>query len=417
MHRIPMAAEHYSNRCGSEDDNDSWDDECCSDDGSSRLSCSSSSTAEAEDRPPATTSGAGRRHRPGPSSVAAAATAFDPLDARRLPDLLDPERLVIALDGCLQSGYVRGCVVETWDAVLSDHLEAIAHLVLYQTPELSVSQAVYEKLTTLSAALRPKEPAAAATPSLQQPEPSRLDAELVYRTLRSAARSLLATRVDACCRQSMCRAVGLAVAALRANTRPVFSVENFLVEINEAANFANLYCTEHAKRICAALTDIYDAVMAGEYHPSNVVVQMSVMEKCIRAALRTLADPQATGAQKAAAQHALIAELDDVCATVRMKNHGCLDSATASVVGDGRQGGSASVPSPRSVHFTMSAWRAPILMYHQQSPVSVIQLLKTTVKLVEILVSEIFKPCLSNHRRHRHRNQHQHQHQPHGKEL
>lgn len=378
------------------DDDGDWDDECCSDDGSSRLSCSSCSTTEADQPAPA----AARRNLLSPSSsVAAAATAFDPLDARRLPDLLDPERLVLALDGCLQSGYVRGCVVETWDSVLSDHLDAIAHLVLYQTPELSVSQSVYEKLTALSTALRPKEPAAFAAPSQRQP--GRLDAELVYRTLRSAARSLLATRVDACCRQSMCRAVGLAVAALRANTRPVFSVENFLVEINEAADFANLYCTEYAKRICAALTGIYDAVMAGEYHPSNVVVQMAVMEKCIRAALRTLADARATGEQKAAAQRALLAELDDVCATVRMKNYGCLDSAAA-VVGDVRPDGSAAMARP--VHFTMSAWRAPIRMYHQQSSVSVDQLLKTTVRLVEALVSEIFKPCLSNHRQNRRRN-------------
>lgn len=296
---------------------------------------------------------------------------------------MDPVRLVAALDECLGSEYVRGCVVETWDAVLSDHLEAVAELVLYQTSEHAVSHAVYEQLVGLSAALRPPGPG---------PGPARLDAGRVYGTLRSAARSLLTTRVDACCRQAMCRAVGVAAVALRAATRPVFSVENFLVEINEAAHFANLYCAAYAKRICATLAGIYDAVMAGDYHPTNVVVQMAVMEKCIRAALHTLADGRATAAQKTAAQRSLLAELDGVRATVRMKNHGCVahdDDAAAAA----------------PVHFTLSPWRAPIRMYHQRSPASADQLLKNTVRLVEALVSEMFKPCLrpDGHRRGRHR--------------
>lgn len=223
----------------------------------------------------------------------------------------------------------------------------------------------------------------------------------MYGTLRSAARWLLT---------SMCRAVGLAVVALRANTRPVFSVENFLVEINEAANFANLYCTGYAKRICAALKDIYDAVMAGEYHTTSVVVQMAVMEKSIQAALRTLADESSTAAQKTAAQRSLLAELNDVCATVRMRNHGCLDDDDESAR-DGRRKASAIRAGPmfwsRSVHFTLSPWRAPIRVYHEHSPASVDQLLKTTVRLVEMLVSEIFKPCLNSRRRRRARHVHE----------
>lgn len=360
------------------------DGDCCG-------SCSSCSTAEVDDDRTAMAQWRRRqrlqRQPSQTTATVAAATAYDLLDARRLPDLLDPERLVAVLDECLGSDYVRGCVVETWDAVLSDHLEAIANLVLYQTSEHMVSQTVFDQLIGLSGALKP-----------QPPEPARVDAERVYDMLRSAARSLLSTRaVDACCRQNMCRAVGLAVAALRASTRPVFSVENFLVEINEAANFANLYCTGYAKHVCAVLKEIYDAVMAGEYHPTGVVVQMAVMEKSIRAALQTLTDGRATAQQKTAAQRSLLAELDGISATVRMKNHGCLDAAA----------GSAPSPTPTSVavpYFTMSPWRVPIRMYHQQSPASVDQLLKTTVHLVEVLVSEMFKPCLDSrqrlHRRH-----------------
>jgi len=329
------------------------------------------------------------------AAAAATATVFDLLDARRLPDLLDPGRLVAVLDECLRSEYVRGCVVETWDAALSDHLEAVAHLVLYQTPEYAVSQAVYEQLVDLSVALRPPVP-----PGPGRAEPVRVDADRVYGTLRSAARSLSGTRgVDACCRQSMCRAVGVAVAALRANTRPVFTVENFLVEINEAANFANLYCAAYARRICAALEGIYDAVMAGEYHPASVTVQMAVMEKSIRAALQTLADGRATAAQKTAAQRSLLVELDGVCATVRMKDHGCVrhdDDADGTVDDKLCRRTAVGLPPVRGpVHFTLSPWRAPIRMYHQQSAASTDQLLKTTVRLVETLVSEIFKPCLN----------------------
>lgn len=393
---------YCSSSSSSEDDDDEEEEERTeeeNDDG-----CSSCSTAEAEDAPQTT------RRRRCPTecrddhaatsaaeavAAAAATTASDLLDARRLADLLDPERLVTVLDGCLRSEYVRGCVVETWDATLSDHLEAIAHLVLYQTPEHAVSQFVYEQLTELSTALRPVR---------SEPQrPARVDADRVYGTLRSAARALLATRVDACCRQSMCRAVGLAVAALRANTRPVFSVENFTVEINEAADFANLYCGANARRICAALKDIYDTVMAGEYHPTNVLVQMAVMEKSIRAALATLADARATGAQKTAAQRSLLAELDSICATVRMKNHGCVQPEPDA--DEPRDGGRAAVAwargapaAARLVHFTMSPWRAPIRLYHQQSPASMDRVLKSTVRLVEALVSELFKPCLGVHR-------------------
>lgn len=391
-----MPNRHGDSCCCSDNDDD--DDEEEDDDSSG--SCSSCSTAEADGE-----SGSGatrRRSVSNRTTTAAAATSFDLLDARRLPDLLDAERLVAVLDGCLRSEYVRGCVVETWDAVLSEHLEAIAHLVLYQTPEHAVSQAVYEQLVGLSASLRP--PADDAQPQ----RPARVDAERVYGTLRSAARSLLTTRVDTCCRQSMCRAVGLAVVALRCNTRPVFSVENFVVEINEAANFANLYCTGYAKRICAALEGIYDTVMAGDYHPTNVVVQMAVMDKCIKAAVRTLTDARATAAQKTAAQRSLLAELDDVGATVRMKNHGCVDDATVDLQQQRRQLAVATTSSSaaRFVHFTMSPWRAPIRMYHQQSPTSVDQVLRATVRLVEVLVAELFKPCLSTRhrvRRRRHR--------------
>ncbi|XP_025424279.1 uncharacterized protein LOC112693429 [Sipha flava] len=401
-----------SGSSGSENDEEMEEEEEEEDDSGS--SCSSCSTLEADefgDAEPVTWQ---RRRRQrsagsGDTATAAAATAFELLDARRLSDLLDPARLVTVLDACLGSEYVRGCVVETWDEVLSDHLDAIAHLVLYQTPEHAVSQAVYEQLTELSAMLRPYRPVAAAADvgdQIQRPTAARVDANRVYGTLRSAARSLLSTRVDACCRQSMCRAVGLAVAALRANTRPVFSVENFLVEINEAANFANLYCTGYAKRICAVLKDIYDAVMAGEYHPTNVLIQMAVMEKSIGAALQTLADARATAAQKTAAQRSLLAELDGVCATVRMKNHGCLDDGAAAA--GHRDAAAALQPVAgmsrgRHVHFTMSPWRAPIRMYHQQSPVSVDQVLRTTVRLVEALVAEMFKPCLNNRQRARRR--------------
>lgn len=376
--------------CGEEDD----------DDGAG--SCWSCSTAEADE-------------------VAARTAGFNLLDARSLSDLLDPERLVAALDQCLNEGYVRGSVVETWDATLSDHLEAIADLVLYQTPEeYAVSRAVHEQLMELSAALRPPPLSGGDHDGRQQP--ARADANRVYGTLRSAARSLLAcapAAVDACCRQNMCRAVGLAAAALRCNTRPVFTVENFLVEINEAANFANMYCTEYAKRICAALTGIYDAVMAGEYHPTGVTVQMAVMEKSIRAALNTLADGRATAAQKTAAQQSLLAELDGICATVRMKNYGCVYDGAAvqppppqppqppPATDDRDATAVAALQARRSrypVHFTMSPWRAPIRAYHQQSSVSVDQILKSTVRLVEALVSELFKPCLSDRqRRHRRR--------------
>uniref|UniRef100_A0A2S2NZE4 Uncharacterized protein n=2 Tax=Schizaphis graminum TaxID=13262 RepID=A0A2S2NZE4_SCHGA len=372
--------------CSDDDDDDDSDDNDDDEDNNSSGSCSSCSTTEADDN------AIRRRLSSGRATTAVAATSFDLLDARRLPDLLDAERLVAVLDGCLESEYVRGCVVETWDAVLSEHLEAIAHLVLYQTPEHVVSQAVYEQLAGLSASLRPP-----TDDSTQQQRPARVDAERVYGTLRSAARSLLTTRVDACCRQSMCRAVGLAVAALRCSTRPVFSVENFVVEINEAANFANLYCTGYAKRICAALEGIYDTVMAGDYHPTNVVVQMAVMDKCIKAALRTLADSRATAAQKTAAQRSLLAELDDVGATVRMKNYGCVDDTAADLPQQQRQLAALATASPaRFVHFTMSPWRAPIRMYHQQSPTSVDQVLRTTVNLIEALVAELFKPCLNS---------------------
>ncbi|KAL4112025.1 hypothetical protein QTP88_015874 [Uroleucon formosanum] len=377
--------------CSDDDDDDDEDDED-DDDGSG--SCSSCTTAEADD-------GVTRRRLTSDRTTAAvAATSFDLLDARRLPDLLDAERLVAILDGCLESEYVRSCVVETWDAVLSEHLEAIAHLVLYQTPEHAVSQAVYEQLVGLSASLRPP----ANDGRQQQRRPARVEAERVYGTLRSAARSLLTTRVDACCRQSMCRAVGLAVAALRCSTRPVFSVENFVIEINEAANFANLYCTGYAKRICAALEGIYDTVMAGDYHPTNVVVQMAVMDKCIRAAVQTLSDDRATAAQKTAAQRSLLAELDDVGATVRMKNHGCVDDTAVDSPQKQLAVATASSTAARFIHFTMSPWRAPIRMYHQQSPTSVDQVLRATIHLVEALVAELFKPCLSGrHRDRRHR--------------
>ncbi|CAH1720750.1 uncharacterized protein LOC114125782 [Aphis gossypii] len=391
-----MAANRNGESCSSDDDDDE-DDE----DEDSSGSCSSCSTAEADDD-----AATRRRLSSGRATTVVAATSLDLLDARRLPDLLDAERLVAVLDGCLRSEYVRGCVVETWDAVLSDHLEAIAHLVLYQTPEHAVSQAVYEQLVGLSATLRPPPDDDDDTPR-QQRRPARVDAERVYGTLRSAAQSLLTTRVDACCRQSMCRAVGLAVAALRCSTRPVFSVENFVVEINEAANFANLYCTGYAKRICAALEGIYDTVMAGDYHPTNVVVQMAVMDKCIKAALRTLADARATAAQKTAAQRSLLAELDDVGATVRMKNYGCVDDADPQQQLR-RLDAVATAASPaRFVHFTMSPWRAPIRMYHQQSPTSVDRVIRTTVHLIEALVAELFKPCLNGRhgvrRRRRHR--------------
>jgi len=391
--------------CSDDDDDDDDDEEKDEDDDDGSGSCSSCSTAEADDDRGGGDGATRRRLTSGRTTAAAAATSFDLLDARRLPDLLDAERLVAVLDGCLASEYVRGCVVETWDAVLSEHLEAIAHLVLYQTPEHAVSQAVYEQLVGLSASLRP--PGAdddSQQQHRQQRRPARVDAERVYGTLRSAARSLLTTRVDACCRQSMCRAVGLAVAALRCSTRPVFSVENFVVEINEAANFANLYCTGYAKRICAALEGIYDTVMAGDYHPTNVVVQMAVMDKCIRAAVRTLSDGRATAAQKTAAQRSLLAELDDVGATVRMKNHGCVDDAAADSPPRQLAVAAASCTAARFVHFTMSPWRAPIRMYHQQSPTSVDQVLRATVRLVEALVAELFKPCLSG--RHRVRRRH-----------
>lgn len=422
----PMANSEYYRSNGEENEEDEDSGSSCS----TCSTCSTSSTLETDELSDATQTWSWRRRRhrqqqrrrrlvaSGNTSTAAAATAFELLDARRLSDLLDPARLVTVLDACLGSEYVRGCVVETWDEVLSDHLDAIAHLVLYQTPEHAISQTVYEQLTELSATLRPRrDPVVGGGGG----GAVRVDADRVYGTLRSAAGSLLATRVDACCRQSMCRAVGLAVAALRANTRPVFSVENFLVEINDAANFANLYCAEYAKRICTALKDIYDTVMAGDYHPTNVLVQMAVMEKSIGAALQTLANTQATVAQKKAAQRSLLAELDGICATVRMKNHGCVDDG-----GDGGSGTDASASaghrnavaalqrcSPgrvaavgRFVHFTMSPWRAPIRMYHQQSAVSVDQVLRTTVRLIESLVSEIFKPCLNNRhraRRRRHR--------------
>ncbi|XP_001944377.2 uncharacterized protein LOC100169366 [Acyrthosiphon pisum] len=401
--------------CSDDDDDDDDDDEEKDKDDDDSGSCSSCSTAEADDSGCGGDGVARRRMTCGRSTAAAAATSFDLLDARRLPDLLDAERLVAVLDGCLESEYVRGCVVETWDAVLSEHLEAIAHLVLYQTPEHAVSQAVYEQLIGLSTSLRPP----ANDGQQQQRRSARVDAERVYGTLRSAAQSLLTTRVDACCRQSMCRAVGLAVAALRCSTRPVFSVENFVVEINEAANFANLYCTGYAKRICAALEGIYDTVMAGDYHPTNVVVQMAVMDKCIRAAVRTLSDSRATAAQKTAAQRSLLAELDDVGATVRMKNHGCVDDAAAESPPHQLAVATASSRAARFVHFTMSPWRAPIRMYHQQSPTSVDQVLRATVRLVEALIAELFKPCLSGrhrHRRHRRRRTSSSR-QPHDKQL
>lgn len=394
----------------SDDDNDEGDS-----DGS--RSSSSCSVAESNDWQPLSSTRR-RQTRSETATTVAAATEFDLLDARRLPDLLDPERLADVLDGCLRSEFVRGCVIETWDTVLSDHLDSIAHLVLYQTPEHIVSQTVYEQLTELSAVLRP--PRHQHPQSACQPEPTRVDAERVYRTLRSAARSLLTTRVDACCRQSMCRAVGLAVVALRSSTRPVFTVENFLVEINEAANFANLYCTGYAKRICAALKNIYDTVMAGDYHPSNVTVQMAIMEKSIQAALRTLADAQATSEQKTLAQRSLLAELNSICNTVRMKNHGCLDdqSATAEQAQRRRQQELTAAVGLRAVHFTLSPWRAPISMYYQKSPVSVDQVLKNTIRLIETLVSELFKPCLSNHHRRRLRRYHGRQnHQLHDKQL
>ncbi|XP_060870977.1 uncharacterized protein LOC132945293 [Metopolophium dirhodum] len=408
-----MANRNGGSSCSCSDDDDDDDDDEEKDDDDSG-SCSSCSTAEADD---SGGDGATRRRLTcGRTTAAAAATSFDLLDARRLPDLLDAERLVAVLDGCLESEYVRGCVVETWDAVLSEHLEAIAHLVLYQTPEHAVSQAVYEQLVGLSASLRPP----ANDGQQQQQRPARVDAERVYGTLRSAARSLLTTRVDACCRQSMCRAVGLAVAALRCSTRPVFSVENFVVEINEAANFANLYCTGYAKRICAALEGIYDTVMAGDYHPTNVVVQMAVMDKCIRAAVRTLSDGRATAAQKTAAQRSLLAELDDVGATVRMKNYGCVDDAAADSPPHQLAMATASSRAARVVHFTMSPWRAPIRMYHQQSPTSVDQVLRATVRLVEALIAELFKPCLSGRhriRRHRRRRRTSSSRQQHDKQL
>ncbi|XP_015365845.1 PREDICTED: uncharacterized protein LOC107163110 isoform X2 [Diuraphis noxia] len=392
-----MANRNGGSCCCSDEDEEDDDEEEDENDDDDSGSCSSCSTAEVVDDDDIGCATRRRLTSAGRTNTAAAATSFDLLDARRLPDLLDAERLVAVLDGCLESEYVRGCVVETWDAVLSEHLEAIAHLVLYQTPEHAVSQAVYEKLVGLSASLRP--PANDG----QHQRPARVDAQCVYGTLRSAARSLLTTRVDACCRQSMCRAVGLAVAALRCSTRPVFSVENFVVEINEAANFANLYCTGYAKRICAALEGIYDTVMAGDYHPTNVVVQMAVMDKCIRAAVRTLADARATAAQKTAAQRSLLAELDDVRATVRMKNHGCVDDVGADPRQQQRRqlavATSSSVTAARFVHFTMSPWRAPIRMYHQQSPTSVDQVLRATVRLVEALVAELFKPCLSGRHR------------------
>ncbi|VVC25130.1 Hypothetical protein CINCED_3A012102 [Cinara cedri] len=421
----PMADNSTSGcYCSSSSDDDS--DEGDSDGSHSSSGCS---TADAVDWQPLSST---RRRRPSDTATtAAAATEFDLLDARRLPDLLDPDRLVTVLDNCLRSEFVRGCVVETWDTVLSDHLESIAHLVLYQTPEHAVSQTVYEQLTGLSAVLRPPLPPNHRQPqATRQPEPARVDAERVYATLRSAARSLLTTRVDTCCRQSMCRAVGLAVVALRSSTRPVFTVENFLVEINEAANFANLYCTRYARRICAALKDIYDTVMAGDYHPNNVTVQMAVMEKSIQAALSTLVDAQATGEQKAVAQRSLLAELDGICTTVRMKNHGCLDdspTAAEQLQSRRKQEYAAAVDvrdigvnafARRFVHFTMSPWRAPISMYHQKSPVSVDQVLKNTVRLIETLVSELFKPCLSNrHRRRLQRYRSRHNHQLHDKQL
>ncbi|KAF0773054.1 Uncharacterized protein FWK35_00002005 [Aphis craccivora] len=388
-----MAANRNGESCSSDDDDDD-DDE----DEDSSGSCSSCSTTEADDN-----AAIRRRLLSGRATTVVAATSLDLLDARRLPDLLDAERLVTVLDGCLRSEYVRGCVVETWDAVLSDHLEAIAHLVLYQTPEHAVSQAVYEQLVGLSASLRPPPPPADGDTPQHQRRPARVNAESVYGTLRSAAQSLLTTRVDACCRQSMCRAVGLAVAALRCSTRPVFSVENFVVEINEAANFANLYCTGYAKRICAALEGIYDTVMAGDYHPTNVVVQMAVMDKCIKAALRTLTDTRATAEQKTAAQRSLLAELDDVGATVRMKNYGCVDDADPQQQRRKLDAVAATRSPARFVHFTMSPWRAPIRMYHQQSPTSVDQVIRTTVHLIEALVAELFKPCLNGRRRRRHR--------------
>ncbi|XP_050542803.1 uncharacterized protein LOC126906308 isoform X2 [Daktulosphaira vitifoliae] len=308
---------------------------------------------------------------------------LDLLDPRRLSDLLDPSHLVAVLDGCLKTDYVRGCVVETWDTGLSEHLEAIAHLVLYQTSEHTVSQMVCDQLTELSAALRPTD----------KKHPACVDAGRVYGTLKSAARSLLSTHVDLCCRQNMCRAVGLAVVALRSSTRPVFSVENFLVEINSAANFANLYCTSYAKRICAVLKEIYDVVMAGDYHPTNVVVQMAVMEKSIKAALETLADNRATSAQKITVQKSLLDELDNICTTIRMKNYGSLDSPITQME-------LMDHPPVRSVYFTMSPWRSPITMYHQKSGASIDQLIKNGIRLIEILVTEIFKPCLSKrHRR------------------
>lgn len=416
-----MAETKSGSYCSSSTDDD--DDEGDSYGSQSSSDCS---TAEANDWQPLSST---RRRRPSDTATTvAAATEFDLLDARRLPDLLDPVRLVTVLDDCLRSEYVRGCVVETWDTVLSDHLESIAHLVLYQTPEHTVSQTVYEQLTELSAVLRPPSPQhRQQSPSARQPEPARADAERVYSTLRSTARSLLITRVDACCRLNMCRAVGLAVAALRSSTRPVFTVENFLVEINEAANFANLYCSGYARRICAALKDIYDTVMAGDYHPTNVIVQMAVMEKSIREALRTLADAQASSEQKTVAQRSLLAELDSIGTTVRMKNHGCLDdaptvteqatelrrAAAVDVRGVGMNG-----LARRFVHFTISPWRAPISMYHQKSPVSVDQVLKNTVRLVESLVSELFKPCLSSrHRRRQRRYRSRHSHQLHDKQL
>lgn len=337
------------------------------------------------------------------SRKSAVPTAPDFLGVYHLSDTLDTENLVAVLEECLSADYVRGCVIETWDAVLSDHLEAIAHLVLYQSPDHMVGHAVYEQLSELSVALQPPSPAQQSNHQ-QQRQSTRVDAERVYGTLRSAARSLLTTRVDACCRQSMFRAIRSAVIALRLNTRPVFSVENFLIEINDAANFANLYCTEYARRICAALKDIYDTVMDGDYHPTNVVVQMAVMEKSIQAALQTLANAQATGQQKIVAQQSLLAELDDICATVRMKNYGCLDGTVDYTEHHEprpitRPAADHSTTSGRSVYFTISPWRVPIRMYHQQSPSSIDNLLKSTVRLVEMLVSDIFKPCLNNQKR------------------
>lgn len=384
-----------------ENDTDDKDDceSCCSE---SCSSCSTATAGEHDEGLPSPEAAGRLRLVYSETITAAAATTPELLDAHHLSSLLDTEKLMVALDECLSTEYVRGCVVETWDAVLSDQLEAIAHYVLYQSPDHVVGQAVYEQLSELSAALRPPP---TAQQSLQQNErqqqqqSTRVDAERVYGTLRSAARSMLTTRVDVCCRQSMFRAVGSAVVTLRSNTRPVFSVENFLVDINDAANFANLYCAEYARRICVALKDIYNTVMAGDYHPTNVIVQMTVMEKSIRAALQTLADARATGPQKTVAQRSLLTELDEICTTLRMKNYGCVDVIVAGTGHQEPRTVARATDRPttigRSVYFTISPWRAPIRMYHQQSPGSIDQLLKSTVRLVEMLFSELFKPCLT----------------------